>query len=154
MILVAAIAMLIPPSPPPMKLTGNYSFVCEMADADGARTKLELGLRYEKTGDRDGYWWSIAGDSKKYPVNSTYRNMYSYENVWSDKSGLGFGVGGQEYSYALYYSSHETYPSFTYMPDHLVVRKSSSGTRPTEEPVGIGFCRSANPPAQPSGAVK
>ena len=145
-----ALAAMTPPPPPPVKPPADQVVLCTMHSPDGAATDLRIGLRFEKTGDRDGYWWSIDGDSARYPSNATARNMYGYENMFGDTSGVFFRSGPHQYLYTLYYRSEEVFPSFEFVPDHLrVVRSPAYPASGETERVGIGFCKLERPGKEP-----
>lgn len=150
------------PLPPPIKLTEDFGFTCLLLSEQHQPTSLSIAIKYEPmTGKNDfyrtAYWWTLSGDPDRFPSNTTFMNMRSLESA-EPTSALHFrAADGWSYSYVLHYSIEERYPSFVYVPDHLIVRRertqentgaSTSRTKQDRQLVGIGECRLT--PARPA----
>ena len=135
------------PPPPPQKLAEDFSFTCLMLSEMRPATSLSISIRYEPIVEknafyRTAYWWSLLGDSERFPSNKSFANMRSLESE-QPISDLSFQTTDSwKYYYSLYYAVEERYPSFFYVPDHLVVRRRrANASVPVEQLVGIGECR-------------
>lgn len=133
--------------PVPQKLTEDFGFTCLMLSERLPVTSLSVSVRYEPiTGKNDfyrvAYWWTLSSDSDRFPSNRTFMNMRSLE-LDQPTSTLSFQTAnGWTYSYGLYYAIEERFPSFFYVPDHLVVRRRRTGDSSRAiELVGMGECR-------------
>ena len=133
--------------PLPQKLVENFGFTCLMLSEHTPATPLLVNIRYEPILEknsfyRTAYWWTIAGKNDRFPSNNTFMNMRSLESD-EPTSALSFQTAdGWNYTYGLYYRVEERFPSFVYVPDHLVVRRSRAGASSSAvQLIGIGECR-------------
>ena len=134
------------PTPPPEKLSRDFSFGCRMLAEDAVPSDLTINIRHEElaAGEavaRHTYWWSLSGDRARFPVNETFQNMRSIE-FGAPQSGLSFvAEDGWRYVYQLYYGVAEEYPRRVFVPDHLLVRKRlESDPQGAWSLVAIGQC--------------
>jgi hypothetical protein len=140
------------PLPSPVKLAEDLDFTCQMLSERAPPTTLLIHLRYQPETYKNSlfalsYWWTISGDDLRYPSRNTFMNMRSMETEFQPTSRLSFvAADGWRYSYSLYYGVEERFPSFYYIPDHLIVRRwKDLETKPAAQLVGVGECHLNSP---------
>jgi hypothetical protein len=134
------------PLPAPAKLAENLDLSCLMLSEREKPTPLAIQLHYEPAGKNAlfalSYLWTISSEDDRFPSKNSLINMRSMEINAEPTSGLSIVTSdGWRYLYSLYYGIEERFPSFYYVPDHLVVRRwRNNEIKPTGQLIGMGEC--------------